>query len=135
MAIDYGDVRTGVAVSDETAVLAGETWVLTERNERAVASHIVDEALKRGISKIILGYPKNMNGTLGPRAELSEKLAGLIRAKCDIEVILWDERMTTISAHRILTDAGKRGKKRKKTIDAVAAALILENYLDSLKHR
>ena len=135
MAIDYGDVRTGVAVSDETAVLAGETWVLTERNERIVVNHIVDEALKRGISKIILGYPKNMNGTLGPRAELSEKLAGLIRAKCDIEVILWDERMTTISAHRILTDAGKRGKKRKKTIDAVAAALILENYLDSLKHR
>ena len=129
MAVDYGDARTGVAVSDASATLSGEAWVLREKNQEAAAGEIAAEALKRDVSLIVVGHPKNMNGTAGPRAEISESLAEMLRAKCDIEVILWDERMTTISANRILTDTGRFGKKRKDTVDAVAASLILDSYL------
>jgi len=133
MAVDYGDARTGLAVSDESATLAGEAWVLLEKNMETAARAIASEAASRGVGAIVVGYPKNMNGTAGPRAEKSEQLAGQIRLHCDSEVVLWDERMTTISAHQILTDVGKHGKKRKKAIDAVAASLILEGYLDYIK--
>ena len=129
MAIDYGDARTGVSVSDESGSLAGETWVIFEKTLTAVAREIIAGATSRGVGVIVVGYPKNMNGTIGPRAEKTERLAEHLREQCDIEVALWDERMTTMSAHRILTDTGRHGKKRKKTIDAVAASLILESYL------
>ena len=132
MAVDYGDSFTGLAVSDESAALAGEAWVIQEKSQNAVAQVIAAEAAARGVGAIAVGYPKNMNGTIGPRAEKSERLAELVRKQCEIEVVLWDERMTTMSAHRILTDTGKHGKKRKKTIDAVAASLILESYLNYL---
>ena len=132
MAIDFGDSRTGIAVSDESAVLAGEAWVILEKSQTALAQKIAAEAAARGVGAIVVGYPKNMNGTIGPRAEKSEQLAELLRAHCSIEVVLWDERLTTISADRILTDSGKHGKKRKKIIDAVAASMILESYLRSL---
>ena len=131
MAVDFGDARTGIAVSDQSAVLAGEAWVIHERTQDGVAQVIVAEATSRGVSTIVVGYPKNMNGTIGPRAELSEKLAEMLRTMSEAEVVLWDERLTTTSAHRILTDVGKHGKKRKKTVDAVAASLILESYLNS----
>ena len=133
MAIDFGDARTGVSVSDLTLTLAGESWVIHSRNMQETATAIVDEAVKRGVSKIVVGYPKNMDGSIGPRAEKSERISEIIRSLCDIEVMLWDERMTTMSAARILTDTGNFGKKRKSTIDAVAASLILENYLGSLR--
>lgn len=133
MAVDYGDTRTGIAVSDESASLAGEAWVIQEKNQEAVARAIIAEASLRDVMIIVVGYPKNMNGSVGPRAEKSEQLAELLRSLCDIEVTLWDERMTTMSAHRILTDVGRYGKKRKKSIDAVAASLILENYLSFRK--
>jgi len=129
MAVDYGDVRTGLAVSDPSATLAGEAWVIQEKNMQEAARIIAAEATARGVAAIVVGYPKNMNGTVGPRAEKSEQLTEHLRKLCDIEIALWDERMTTMSAHRILTDTGKHGKKRKKTIDAVAASLILESYL------
>ena len=132
MSIDYGDVRTGIAVCDESASLVGEAWVIHEKTQSAVAQAIAAEAVARGVSTIVVGYPKNMNGTVGPRAQKSEQLADYLRGLCSIEVVLWDERMTTMSAHRILTDTGRRGKKRKNTIDAVAASLILESYLQSL---
>ena len=135
MAVDYGDARTGVAVSDVSATLAGEAWVINENRMKAVAESIIKEAAFRGVSTIVIGYPKNMNGTVGPRAEKSEQLAAMLRPLCapgGIDVVLWDERLTTMSAHRILSDAGKRGKNRRKTIDAVAASLILEGYLSSL---
>ena len=141
MAIDYGDARTGVAVSDESATLAGEAWVIRENTMQAAACKIAAEAFSRKISTVVVGYPKNMNGTVGPRAEKSERLVELIKAQQVIssppqggfEVVLWDERMTTMSANRILTDAGKHGKKRKDNVDAVAASLILESYLRSLE--
>ena len=129
MAVDYGDARTGLAVSDATATVAGDAWVLNERNQKAVASAIADEAAKREVGTIVVGYPKNMDGSIGPRAEKSERLAALLRESCDVEVALWDERLTTASAHRILSETQVYGKKRKKTVDAVAASLILENYM------
>ena len=132
MAIDYGDSRTGIAVSDESASLAGKAWVVFEKSQTALADTIASEAAACGAGTIVVGHPKNMNGTVGPRAEKSELLAEAIRGRCDIDVVLWDERMTTASAHRILSDTGRRGKKRKNTVDAVAASLILESYLRSL---
>ena len=134
MAIDYGDARTGVAVSDETATLTGDAWVIHNRNSNIIASGIIEEAKTRGVSQIVVGYPKNMDGTIGPRAEKCEDFAGLLRTICDIEIILRDERMTTISANRVLTETGRFGKKRKKTIDAVAASIILEEYLAFLSY-
>jgi len=133
MAVDYGDARTGVAVSDLSGTLAGEAWVIHERNIEKVAKSIACEALARDAKKIVVGYPKNMNGSIGPRAEKSRKLKELIEANCDIEVLLWDERMTTMDAHRILSDTGRHGKKRKEKVDAVAASLILESYLDYMR--
>ena len=133
MAVDYGDTRTGLAVSDASGTLAGEAWVITEKSKKAAAQKIAAEACARGVDTIVVGYPKNMDGSAGPRAEKSEQLAKLLRAECDIEVVLWDERMTTMSAHRILSETGTYGKKRKKTVDAVAASLILESYLQFLK--
>ena len=132
LAIDYGDARTGIAVSDMTNTMPGDAWVFADRRMEAVAEHIANEIQARGVGTIVLGYPKNMDGTLGPRAEKSEKLAAMLREKCGIPVVLWDERRTTVDAHRILSDAGRRGKKRKQTVDAVAATLILEGYLNSL---
>ena len=132
MAIDYGDARTGIAVSDESAALVGEAWVIHVKSQTTAAQTIAAEAVARGVGIIAVGYPRNMNGTVGPRAEKSERLAEMLKALCDIEVSLWDERLTTMSAHRILSDAGRHGKKRKNTVDAVAAALILESYLDYL---
>ena len=129
MAIDYGDARTGIAVSDESATLVGDAWVIHEGKQKAVVKIIATEALSRGVALIIVGYPKNMNGTIGPRAEKSAKIAEYLRSQVDIEVVLWDERLTTMSAHRILDNSGKQRKKQKNTVDAVAASLILENYL------
>ena len=133
MAVDYGDTRTGLAVSDASGTLVGEAWVVTEKSQKAAAQKITAEARARGVNTIVVGYPKNMDGSAGFRAEKSERLATFLRAECDIEIVLWDERMTTVSAHRILSETGRYGKKRKKTVDAVAAALILENYLHFLK--
>ena len=148
MAVDYGDARTGVAVSDESATLSGDAWVINSRCENETAQLLTDEVKKRGVSYIVVGHPKNMDGSIGPRAEKSERFAELLSSLCavdigngngsvshDIKVVLWDERMTTMSAHRVLNDVGKFGKKRKKTIDAVAASMILESYLDHLKGR
>ena len=133
MAVDYGDARTGLAVSDVTSTLTGEAWVIQERSLQEAARTIAGEAASRGVGTIAVGHPRNMDGTVGPRAEKSEQLAGYIRMHCDAEVVLWDERMTTMSAHRILTDTGRFGKKRKKAVDAVAASLILESYLAFLQ--
>ena len=129
MAVDYGDARTGIAVSDASATLAGDAWVIHEKDQNKAAMSIAAEAGARGAGLIVVGYPRNMDGTIGPRAEKSGRLAELIGAQCDIEVTLWDERMTTMGAHRILTETGRHGRKRKATIDAVAASLILESYL------
>jgi len=133
MAIDYGDTRTGLAISDATGTLAGDAWILIEKNPERLAQAIKETARERQVEKLILGLPKNMDGTEGPRAEKSRVFAELLAAAGTPEVILWDERRTTVSADAILKDVGKRGKKKKQVLDAVAASLILEAYLSSLR--
>ncbi|MCI9120363.1 MAG: Holliday junction resolvase RuvX [Oscillibacter sp.] len=135
LAIDYGDAHTGIAVSDPTGLLAGFTTTITAYRPEAVAEQIAALAQEHGAEELVLGYPKNMNGTLGPRAERAEALADLLRQQTDLPVILWDERRTTIDAHQILLQAGKNGRQRKKTVDAVAASLILEGYLTFRRSR
>lgn len=132
MAIDYGDARTGIAVSDALGMIAGETFVITEWDAARLARTIAAEAAARGVGTLVLGLPKNMDGTEGPRAEKARALAALLHEAGAPEVVLWDERRTTIDAHRILRENGKREKKHKATVDAVAAALILEGYLGTL---
>ena len=130
MAIDYGDVRTGIAVSDQLGVLAGETFVITQRDPAALADTIAAEARARDASPLVLGLPLNMDGTEGPRVEKARQLRAMLEDR-GMTVVLWDERRTTVDAHRILRENGKREKKHRAVVDAVAAALILEGYLGS----
>lgn len=129
MAIDYGDARTGVAISDATGLLAGETRVIQSRKREVVLDELAELVKQHQVTELVLGYPKNMNGSIGPRAEKSEVLAELLREVTGLPVVLWDERRTTVDAHRILSETGNRGKRRKEKVDAVAATLILEGYL------
>ena len=131
MAIDYGDARTGIAVSDDLGILAGETFVITQWNPEALADTVAAEARARDVGTLVLGLPKNMDGTEGPRAEKARALKDMLTA-LGMTVVMWDERRTTVDAHRILRDNGKKEKKHKATVDAVAAALILEGYLGTL---
>ena len=133
MGIDYGDARTGLAVSDELNILVGEAWTLNEWNPERVADAIAQEAQKRNVRRLVLGLPKNMDGSEGPRAEKCRDFAELLRSKTDIELVMWDERRSSIEAHAILHANGKREKKHRKTVDAVAASLILEGYLGTLR--
>lgn len=133
MGIDYGDARTGLAVSDEMNILVGEAWTLNEWNPERVADVIAQEAQKRNVWRLVLGLPKNMDGSEGPRAEKCRDFAELLRSKTDIELVMWDERRSSIEAHAILHANGKKEKKHRKTVDAVAASLILEGYLGTLR--
>ena len=129
MAIDYGDAHTGIAISDPTGFLAGFTTPIHAYRPEVVADQVLALAQEHGAQELVLGYPKNMDGTLGPRAEKAAAMAELLRSRTALPVILWDERRTTIDAHQILMAGGKNAKKRKKVVDAVAASLILEGYL------
>ena len=133
MAIDYGDARTGIAVSDSMGWLVGSTTVIQSWNRDKTAAAIRELAEKNGAERLVMGFPRNMDGSEGPRAELYKEFAGLLREVTGLEVVLWDERRTTIEAHQILSDHNYHGKKRKNTVDAVAASLILEGYLNFLK--
>lgn len=133
MGIDYGDARTGLAVSDEMNILVGEAWTLNEWNPERVADVIAQEAQKRNVGRLVLGLPKNMDGSEGPSAEKCRDFAELLRSKTDIELVMWDERRSSIEAHAILHANGKKEKKHRKTVDAVAASLILEGYLGTLR--
>lgn len=135
MAIDYGDARTGVAVSDPTGLLAGQTFLIKSRKAQVVLEELAALAKAQGAEELVMGYPRNMDGTLGPRAEKYAAFAKKLEAATGLPVILWDERRTTVDAHRILFEAGKNARKRKKTVDAVAASLILEGYLDHRRLR
>ena len=135
MAIDYGDARTGVAISDPTGLLAGFTTVIHSRKPEAVAAELARLVREHRVEELVMGFPRNMDGTEGPRAELYRAFAKQVEAACGLKPVLWDERRTTVDAHRILFEAGKNAKKRKKTVDAVAASLILEGYLDNRRLR
>lgn len=133
MAIDYGDARIGLAVSDLTGSICGEAWTMEEWQLERAITRICEEAQKRGVESFVLGLPRNMDGTEGPRAEKSREVKALLEAASGLDVTLWDERRTSIEAHAILHAGGKRERQHRKTVDAVAASLILEGYLGSLR--
>ena len=132
LAIDYGDARTGIAISDAMGMIVGQTTVIHSRKPQKTAEEIAELVKQSGAERLVMGFPKNMDGTEGPRAELYREFARLVEETCRMEVILWDERRTTVEAHNILSDCNYHGKKRKNTVDAVAASLILEGYLSFL---
>ena len=132
MAIDLGDARTGLAVSDAMGILCGEAWTMEEWDMERAAKRIAEAAKERGVERLVLGLPKNMDGTEGPRAEKARQFKALLEEASGLPVILWDERRSSIEAHAILHASGKKEKKHRKTVDAVAASLILEGYLGSI---
>ena len=131
IAVDYGDARTGVAVSDLTGTMVGETLTIQEWNSQRLAQRLAFFARERDGDRFVLGLPKNMDGTEGPRAEKARQFAELLKAESELPVVFWDERRSTIEAHAILHSAGKKEKKHRATVDAVAASLLLESYLNS----
>ena len=135
MAIDYGDAHTGVAVSDPTGFLVGTTTTINSRRQEVVVDRLAELIGEHRPEEVVLGFPRNMDGTDGRKAELYRELAARLEEAAGMKVILWDERRTTIDAHQILFNQGKDGRKRKKLVDAVAASLILENYLDYKRMR
>ena len=129
MAIDYGDARTGIAISDALGMLTGFTTVIHAYTQDKVAAAIADLIKEHRVTELVMGFPKNMDGSEGPRAELYKSFAAVLEEVTGLKPVLWDERRTTVDAHRILSQNNVRGKKRKNTVDAVAASLILEGYL------
>ena len=129
MAIDYGDARTGVAVSDLTCSIVGSTRVIHSRKEEKTLDELERLVRESEIGEVVMGFPRNMDGSEGPRAALYRDFAQKLSQRLDMEVKLWDERRTTVEAHNILSAHNYHGKKRKNTVDAVAASLILEGYL------
>ena len=129
MGIDYGDARTGIAISDLLCSIVGTTTVIHSRNKEKTVLEIKRLVEENQVGEIVMGLPKNMNGTEGPRAELCREFAAMVEAATGLPVALWDERRTTVEAHNILSEHNYHGKKRKDTVDAVAASLILEGYL------
>ena len=133
MAIDYGDQRIGLAVSDLLGMLCGEAWTMEEWDMERASKRIAEEAKAREVGTLVLGLPKNMDGSEGPRAEKSRAFRELLLKDSGLPVVLWDERRSSIEAHAILHQNGKREKQHRKTVDAVAASLILEGYLGSAR--
>lgn len=134
LGVDLGDARTGIAVSDRSEQFAFPRTVIAEWNKDRLIEKILKEAADAGAEKIVIGLPKNMDGSLGFKAQECTALAERIREGFTAgEVVMWDERCTTVSAHHALNVTNTRGKKRKAVVDAVAATMILEDYLAFIK--
>ena len=129
LAVDLGDARTGLAVCDPTEFLASPAGVIHETDFEVILKKVAQAAKEHRAQRIVVGYPKNMNGTVGERAEKCALFAQRLGELAEIPVKLWDERSTTVSAHNILNVTDTRGKKRKNVVDAGAATIILESYL------
>ena len=129
MSVDYGDARTGIAVSDLLCSIVGSTTVIHSRNTEKTLAEIDRIAKEQLVGEIVVGLPRNMDGSEGNRAALCREFADRVGEITQLPVKLWDERRTTVEAHQILSDHNYHGKKRKNTVDAVAASLILEGYL------
>ena len=129
MALDYGDARTGVAISDLLCSIVGSTTVIPSRNTEKAMADILRLAKENAVGEIVVGLPKNMDGTEGARAQLCREFAQKLEEISGLKVVMWDERRTTVEAHNILSQHNYHGQKRKNTVDAVAASLILEGYL------
>lgn len=130
LAVDFGDARTGLAVSDQTEFLASPVCVMQEKDFIRCAEKVAAKAKELKAELLVVGYPKNMNNSIGARAQKCAAFGEILHQLTGREVIMWDERCTTVSAHYYLNQTNTRGKKRKSVIDAVAAVIILENYLD-----
>ena len=133
MGVDFGDARTGVAISDLLCSIVGSTCVIPSRNTEKAIADIVRLCRENSVGEIVVGLPKNMDGTEGARAELCREFAARVQEATGLEVTMWDERRTTVEAHNILSQHNYHGQKRKNTVDAVAAGLILEGYLNFKK--
>ena len=132
LGVDFGDTRTGLAVCDKSELLASPAGVITERDFALCMKKVADAAKEHRAEMLVVGYPKNMNGTIGERAQACEAMAEKLRTMFQkVQVVLWDERLSTVAAEKVLVDADLRRKKRKKVIDMMAAVVILQNYLDS----
>ena len=129
LAVDYGDARTGIAVSDLLCSIVGTTTVIHSRNQDKTLREIVTLVKEKEVGEVVMGLPRNMDGSEGPSAQLCREFAQKLEQELGMPVVLWDERRTTVEAHQILSDHNYHGKKRKNTVDAVAASLILEGYL------
>ena len=134
MAVDLGDARTGLACCDRTEFLASPIGVIHETDFNDIIRQVAVASVEYDVKEIVVGYPKNMNGTIGERAEKCEKFANILSQLVDVPVKLWDERSTTVSATNYLNETNTRGKKRKEVIDAVAATIILESYMEYRKN-
>ncbi len=135
LSVDYGDERTGVAISDKTEILASPVTVIKEWNSDSLAGKISVIAKERAAEIIVVGLPKNMDGSAGFRADACKALGEKLSSISGLPVEFQDERLTTVSAHKILNDTNVRGKKRKDVVDAVAAVIILQDFLDSRKNK
>ena len=129
LGLDHGDVRIGVALSDPTAFLASSLCVLDSTN--AGLERIVALIAEHQVEKIVVGLPRNMNGSYGSATEKVRVFIGKLKVRTDVPVVEWDERLSTVSAHNALREAGLNGKRRKGVVDKVAAQIILQNYLDA----
>lgn len=133
LSVDFGDTRTGLAISDELRFLASGIGYISPGGIEKTAAAVAEEVKKLGATAVVVGHPLNMNGTEGPRAARAAEFADLLRGRLDgVEVVLFDERMTTMAAARYLNETNLRGKKRKGVIDTLSAQIILQNFLDSL---
>jgi len=132
LGIDLGDARTGVAISDELKFIAQSHGTIYNKDTDDLINQLSEIIEKNNVDTVVVGFPKNMNGTIGERGEKSKEFASLLEEKFGVKTVLWDERLTTVSAHRVLSEANVKGKKRKKVVDTVSAVFILQCYLDSL---
>lgn len=133
MGVDYGDARTGIAISDLLCSIVGSTTVIHSRRDEKTIQEIQKLVQDNQVGEIVVGLPKNMDGTEGPRAEVCRMFAEQLKTAIGLPIVMWDERRTTVEAHNILSEHNYHGKKRKNTVDAVAASLILEGYLNFRK--
>ncbi|MBQ4569623.1 MAG: Holliday junction resolvase RuvX [Ruminococcus sp.] len=131
MAVDLGKARTGIAASDKTEYLASPVKVITEHNKERLLGRVAETAREIGAELVVVGLPKNMDGSEGESAQNAREFAQKLSEELSLEVKLWDERCTTVTAHGYLNDTNTRGKKRKAVIDQVAATVILQSFLDS----
>lgn len=130
LAVDLGKARTGLAICDESEFLASPLTVITEHNRERLCEKIGEIAVSERAKLLVLGLPRNMDGSEGDSAQGAREFGKLLEEHCQIPVAFSDERGTTITAHNYLNETNTRGKKRKAVVDAVAATIILQNYLD-----
>ena len=133
LSVDYGDARTGVAVCDKMEILASPVGVIHEGYEPKVIAKLSEIIKEKKPELLVVGHPVNMDGTRGERAQKCADFAKKLQEETGVETKLFDERLTTVSAHRILSDNNVRGEKRKNVVDAVSAVMILEGFMRSRK--